>query len=93
MITFYFSNARKLNPICRNVRGSVRIEKKAELIIGNNVAISSACIWVHEFVKIGNNVRIGGDCLIIDSDCHSLDIWIVVIMLVIKEIQKTRELS
>ena len=53
---FYFSNARKLNPICRNVRGSVRIEKKAELIIGNNVAISSACIWVHEFVKIGNNV-------------------------------------
>ena len=70
---FYFSNARKLNPICRNVRGSVRIEKKAELIIGNNVAISSACIWVHEFVKIGNNVRIGGDCLIIDSDCHSLD--------------------
>ena len=70
---FYFSNARRLNPICRNVRGSVRIEKKAELIIGNNVAISSACIWVHEFVKIGNNVRIGGDCLIIDSDCHSLD--------------------
>ena len=70
---FYFSNARKLNPICRNVRGSVRIEKKAELIIGNNVAISSACIWVQEFVKIGNNVRIGGDCLIIDSDCHSLD--------------------
>lgn len=62
-----------MNPICRNVRGSVRIEKKAELIIGNNVAISSACIWVHEFVKIGDNVRIGGDCLIIDSDCHSLD--------------------
>lgn len=24
-------------------------------------------------IVIGNNVRIGGDCIMIDSDCHSLN--------------------
>jgi acetyltransferase-like isoleucine patch superfamily enzyme len=51
---FYFSNARRLNPICRNIRGSIRIEPGAAIVIGNNV-------------------RIGGDCIVIDSDCHSLN--------------------
>ena len=59
---FYFSNARRLNPICRNIRGSIRIEPGAAIIIGNNVAISSACLWAHQKIVIGNNVRIGGDC-------------------------------
>ncbi len=70
---FYFSNARRLNPICRNIRGSIRIEPGAAIIIGNNVAISSACLWAHQKIVIGNNVRIGGDCIMIDSDCHSLN--------------------
>ena len=70
---FYFSNARRLNPICRNIRGSIRIEHGAAIIIGNNVAISSACLWAHQKIVIGNNVRIGGDCIVIDSDCHSLN--------------------
>ena len=70
---FYFSNARRLNPICRNIRGSIRIEPGAAIIIGNNVAISSACLWAHQKIVIGNNVRIGGDCIVIDSDCHSLN--------------------
>ena len=46
---------------------------KPEIIIGNNVAISSACLWAHQKIVIGNNVRIGGDCIVIDSDCHSLN--------------------
>ena len=70
---FYFSNARRLNPICRNIRGSIRIEPGAAIIIGNNVAISSACLWAHQKIVIGNNVRIGGDYIVIDSDCHSLN--------------------
>ena len=35
--------------------------------------MSSSCIWVKEKVSIGNNVKIGGDCIIIDHDAHSLD--------------------
>ena len=41
--------------------------------LGNNVGISGECIWVHKKISIGNRVKIGGDAIIIDSDCHSLD--------------------
>ena len=41
--------------------------------LGNNVGISGVCIWAHKKISIGNRVKIGGDAIIIDSDCHSLD--------------------
>lgn len=61
------------NPIARNMRTSFFVEDNAVLSIGDNVGISGACLWSHEKITIGNRVKIGGDAIIIDSDCHSLD--------------------
>lgn len=70
---FMFTSSEAYNPLCRNIKGCVKVCKNAVLLIGNNVGISSACIWVHKSIRIGNNVKIGGDCILIDSDCHSLN--------------------
>ena len=37
------------------------------------MGISSGCIWAHQSIVIGNNVNIGGDCILMDSDAHSLN--------------------
>lgn len=64
------------NPITRNIRTAFFVENDAILKIGDNVGISGSCIWAHESITIGNNVKIGGDTIIIDSDCHSLDAFV-----------------
>tara|TARA_B100001059_G_scaffold235062_1_gene279520 strand:+ start:184 stop:807 length:624 start_codon:yes stop_codon:yes gene_type:complete len=61
------------NPISRNIKTSITLEERAMLEIGDNVGLSSVCIWVHDSVRIGNNVNIGADTVIMDSDAHSLD--------------------
>lgn len=68
-----FTSGDGINPICRNVRGEISVEKGAEITIGNRVGISSSCLWARERITIGNNVDIGGCCIIMDSDSHSLD--------------------
>ena len=68
---FCFTSGDSLNPICRNLRGvffSMLPDSKIE--IGNNVGMSSTCIWVMKSVSIGNNVHIGGDSIILDNDAH-----------------------
>ena len=71
---FLFTSGEANNPICRNIRGCLSTTTKdSEIIIGDNVGISSACIWAQERITIGNNVNIGGDCLIMDSDAHPHD--------------------
>lgn len=61
------------NPISRNIKTSITLEEKATLKIGNNVGLSSACLWVHDSLIIGDNVNIGADSIIMDSDAHSLN--------------------
>lgn len=61
------------NPLSRNIRTSITLEENALLKIGDNVGLSSVCLWVHESVTIGNNVTVGADTIIVDSDCHSLN--------------------
>ena len=46
---------------------------EARIEIGNNVGMSSTCIWAKQLVRIGNNVNIGGDCIILDNDVHPLN--------------------
>jgi acetyltransferase-like isoleucine patch superfamily enzyme len=70
---FTFYSGGNLNPLCRNIIGCLCVNDNAVITIGDNVGISSACIWCHKSISIGNNVTIGGDVIIIDSDCHSLD--------------------
>jgi acetyltransferase-like isoleucine patch superfamily enzyme len=60
------------NPLSRNIRTSITLEENAKLQIGNNVGLSSVCLWVHHSVIIGNNVNVGADTIIMDSDAHSL---------------------
>lgn len=61
------------NPLSRNIKGAIELEDNARLSVGNNVGISSSCLWVYDFLTIGNNTKIGADCIILDSDAHSLD--------------------
>ncbi|GHT48393.1 hypothetical protein FACS189440_11870 [Bacteroidia bacterium] len=70
---FYSSNGMSINPICRNITGSITLAPNSKLTIGDNVGISSTCIWVHQSIFIGNYVNIGADSILIDSDCHSLN--------------------
>lgn len=35
--------------------------------------MSSTRLWIRTTLKIGNNVKIGGNVLIIDTDCHPID--------------------
>lgn len=70
---FIFSSGACHNPLSRNVYGCIYAEKGAKIKIGNCVGISSACIWAHQNITIGDNVKVGGDCIIMDSDAHSLN--------------------
>ena len=70
---FTFTSGNYINPLCRNIKGCIYLYENSELTIGNNVGISSACLWVKERIKIGNNVKIGGDCIIMDTDAHNLN--------------------
>jgi acetyltransferase-like isoleucine patch superfamily enzyme len=70
---FVYTSGDSINPISRNIRGCIFINTDAKLNIGNDVGISSACIWCDESITIGSHVRIGGDCIILDTDCHSLN--------------------
>ncbi len=71
---FVFTSGDAINPLCRNIRGCIFTQfPNSHIIIGNNVGISSACIWAKESIVIGNNVKIGGGCVLIDTDAHNLD--------------------
>ena len=39
----------------------------SRITIGDNSGISSACLWASTSITIGNYVKIGGDCVIMDS--------------------------
>lgn len=70
---FVFTSGEAFNPLCRNIRGCIYAYKNSIINIGDNVGISSACLWSKEKIQIGNNVKIGGDCILMDTDAHSLD--------------------
>ncbi|MBE6392626.1 MAG: acyltransferase [Lentisphaerae bacterium] len=47
--------------------------KQGLIEIGNNCGISSSVIVSEESIKIGNNVLIGVNCIISDTDFHSVE--------------------
>lgn len=46
--------------------------KTAKIIIGDDVGISGGSIVAAESIRIGDNVLIGANCMIIDNDFHPL---------------------
>ena len=70
---FTLTSGDCINPLCRNLRACIFITNGGSVVIGNNVGMSSPCIWVHESLSIGDNVKIGGNCTIMDNDVHQID--------------------
>ena len=52
---------------------AIWVGENAELTIGDNVGISSSFIIATDRVTIEDNVKIGGNCHIMDTDFHSMD--------------------
>ncbi len=69
----YISSGLDMNPLCARSNAFLCVEKDAKLTIGDGCAMSSPRIWAHHKISIGNHVMIGGNVIIVDSDCHSLD--------------------
>ena len=71
---FEMSSGEAFNPLCRNQRGCIVVERANTILsIGHHTGMSSPCLWAKKSITIGNYVKIGGDCIIMDSDAHSLD--------------------
>ncbi|APU95295.1 hypothetical protein BV902_02235 [Sphingobacterium sp. B29] len=62
-----------INPLGRNINSTIRIDENATVTLGNNVGMSNVCLWAKNEIVIGNNVKIGADTIIFDSDMHSMD--------------------
>lgn len=59
-----------LNAISRNNRSVFFTDSKGIIEIGNDVGMSGVCLWSKLHIEIGNNVNIGADSVIIDTDAH-----------------------
>ena len=70
---FMFTSGDCINPISRNLRGCIYTEQDAKITIGDRVGISSSSFWISKELTIGNDVKIGADTLIIDTDSHQID--------------------
>lgn len=62
------------NNIGRQQATSIIAKKGSTIRIGSNVGISSCTLVSQKKIIIGNNVRIGGNVVVYDSDFHSLDV-------------------
>ena len=70
---FYCSSGWCVNALCANNRGCIYATENARINIGNNVGMSSPVLWAHNAITIGDNVKIGANSILIDTDSHSLD--------------------
>lgn len=67
------NNNLRGNPIGRVRRCVLFVDNGAELIIGENVGMSSTALVAKKSIRIGNNVKLGGGVCVYDTDFHSLD--------------------
>lgn len=61
------------NIIGGDSRSSIVIENNAKIIIGNNFRMSNSAICCANKITFGENVMIGGNCKIWDSDFHPVN--------------------
>ena len=70
---FTLTSGEAFNPICRNLKACLCARGKGVIEIGDDVGMSSPCIWAVNLIHFGNHVLVGGDCLFIDNDAHNID--------------------
>lgn len=61
-----------LNPTIAIHKSKIILGQKASLNIGENVSMSSICIYAATNIKIGNNCVFGGNVTIVDTNFHSI---------------------
>lgn len=69
----YFSSGWGVNALCANKRGMIYATEHASIEIGDHVGMSSTVLWAHNKIVIGDYVKIGGNCILIDTDAHNMD--------------------
>ena len=68
------NSGKMSNPIGGDTRTIFKPNSKdSVIVIGKNTGISNSSFVAFESIKIGENVKIGGNCKFYDSDFHSLD--------------------
>lgn len=70
---FTFLSGEAFNPFSCNIRGGIYIQEGGILEIGDNSGISASSLCIKNRISIGNNVGIGANCILLDSDAHNLD--------------------
>ncbi len=70
---FHMNNGRYFNKIGRQQPSIFAVDKCAILSFGENVGISHSAFFCTTKITIGNNVKIGGNCVFYDTDFHSLN--------------------
>jgi len=70
---FSMNNGGRFNIIGRQQPCYFIVYNDAVLKIGDNVGISATALICFKGITIGNNVKIGGNVAIYDTDFHSLD--------------------
>ncbi|HUK99255.1 MAG TPA: acyltransferase [Nitrospirota bacterium] len=69
-----FRSAEWSNSIGLNRRCFLEVGPDAEIVIGSKSGFSGSIINASSSIRIGENVLSGGNCTIVDSDRHPLDI-------------------
>lgn len=72
-ISFATRNYIGLNHKCLLSATPVLENEGCTLSIGNGCGFSGVSIWCFKQITIGNNVRVGANCLIMDGDAHFED--------------------
>lgn len=63
-----------VNPLGRNIMGCFNLPfPTSQIIIGDDTGINSSCLKAKDSISIGNRVKIGANCVLIDTDSHNLD--------------------
>ena len=70
---FSLNNSYSGNIIGRQQPCILIADKNSSIVIGNNVGMSSTAIICAISIEIGDNVKIGGNSCIYDTDFHSLN--------------------
>ena len=70
---FHSLSGNFYNGISNNSQGSIQMDEGGTLIIGNRCGMSSTTIRCKTKITLGDNVNLGADVMLLDTDCHSID--------------------